>query len=381
MNIVIVAVALHKNTLTGGDKIFVECAKRWILWGHKVKILTNEAGYEYCRSNGIPTNAIEYKQMSWIDASGVYLAMIIKTIVSFFWGVTLDFRKTDVVFASSFFLPDILLGLLIMLKHYETRLVTSFYIYTTSLFGSDYSNGRVKGFFFYLNQSLALLLLKLNRGLLLVASQFDMNVFASVHSFDKRRIFAVRGGVDAEFFASIQKQKKNYDAVFVGRFHPQKCVDELIEIWCGVVNEGNTRVLALIGGGLEEEALREIIVQKRLEKNIVFLGMIDGKKKAMILKSSRIFISASRFDTGNIALDEALACGVPGIIYDLPNLEYPKGVVKVPVGNMNRFVQEIIKLLKNNGKRERLGIEAMEFAKTIDWNIRAKQLLHFFASA
>lgn len=379
MKIAITANALHTNTLTGGDKIFVECAKRWILWGHSVLIITTEAGYIYCVKNGISPNNILVWRMVFFDRFGFPLAILAKTILSFFYSLLILREHFDILFASSFFFPDIIPAIILKIRTPAAHLATSFYIFTKKIPGSDYSGGKIKGFFFYLNEALSLFIIKRFGSSALVASSYDLKHFALLKGFDKHRIMAVGGGVDNKFFASVPKQVIRYDAVFVGRFQPQKCIDELIIIWSMVVKKDPKRKLALIGGGPQESMLRSLVSQKHLDKNVHFLGVLDGIEKAMILKSSRMFISASRFDTGNIALDEALACAIPGIVYNLPQLAYSKGVVKIPIGNHHKFCDAIFDIISHKVTRDGLSQDAVYYAQTIDWDIKAKQILTFLS--
>lgn len=380
MNIVIHANALHTNTLTGGDKIFVECARRWIAGHHYVVIVTNEAGIKYCRDNGIPKKNLSLWRMSWFDRFGVKIAMPVKMVIAFAYAVVSTAHKPDIVFASSFFLPDSLPALVFKLHNPSARLVTAFYVFAQGKWGSGYSGGKFKGFFFYLNERIALFILQRFQGKVLTASAYDRKRFSKMKHFNIKNVMAIRGGVDNAFFASVPGGELRYDAVFVGRFHPQKCVDDLIGIWQEIVKHDQRRTLALVGGGLQESKLRDLVAKYGLEKNIVFMGIRDGIEKVNILKSSRMFVSASRFDTGNIALDEALACGVPGIVYDLPHLDYPKGVMKIPVGNRERFISAILDLLIFEPKRKRLGKKAQSFARTIDWEVKTKLLTKFLTS-
>lgn len=87
MKIVILANTVHTNTLTGGDKIFVECAKRWIARRHDVTIITNEVGRTYCVNSGIAPAYITVWCASVADTFGVFAAMMTKTIVSVIRGV------------------------------------------------------------------------------------------------------------------------------------------------------------------------------------------------------------------------------------------------------------------------------------------------------
>lgn len=377
MKIVIIANTVYTNTLTGGDKIFVECAKRWIKKGHSVLIITNEAGRDYCLQNGIRKKNISVWSNSWADRYGVYVSMIVKTMVSVVSAFTRTYQKADIVFAASFFVPDIVPAFFLKLKNTSSKLVTENYLFSYEKWGRDYSGGKMKGFLFYLNETIAFFIMKRYGNAYLTASSYDRKQFIKKRDFPASKVLAIRGGVDNAFFSSIAEQAILYDAVFVGRFHPQKSVDELISIWEMVVKEEPERVLAIVGNGPLRNQLRDLVQQKKLEKNILFLGAQDGVRKTKILKSSRLFLSASRFDSGNIALDEALSCGVPGVVYDLVRLDYPRGVVKIPVNNQKKFADAILSLLSNEKKRKKMEDAARSFALTLDWDKKASELLKF----
>lgn len=380
MNIVIFANIIHTNTLTGGDKIFVECAKRWMS-EHSVTIVTNEIGKKYCMQNGIASDTIIVWNASWADAFGVYVAMIAKAIICCARSLFFKRKNVDITFASSLFLPDLIPALMLKLRNPASKLVTAAYLFTVNKWGSDYSGGRIKGFLFYLNEVIFLFITKKCKGAVLTASEYDRIQLIRLKNVDKQRVLAVRGGVDNAFFASVPTQDFRYDAVFVGRFHPQKCISALIHIWSEIARRDSRRILALVGGGMLENELRNLVQEKGLQKNVLFMGVQDGVQKAKILKASRVFLSASEFDSGNIALDEALACGVPGIVYALPRLNYPKGVIKVPVGDKESFIEAIHFLLHQEEKREKLSEEALLFAKEIDWNNTAKNIIFLCVSA
>lgn len=380
MKIVIFANIIHTNTLTGGDKIFIECAKRWIAANHSVTIVTNEVGKEYCFQNGIERQNITVWSASWADKCGVYFAMIIKAIVAFLHSFTLDFKDVDIVFASSFFFPDLFPAYMIKRTTPIAQFVIASYLFTYKKWGVDYSAGKSKGFLFYLNQILSLALLKRAHGKIITASAYDKTYLIKNHHIEQGSIFPIRGGVDNAFFMQIPPQEKKFDAVFVGRFHPQKCVLDLIDIWNMVIHEHPKAMLALVGNGQLEQELRHKVHFMKLQNNVVFLGPQDGQTKGRILKSSKVFLSASLYDSGNIALDEALACGVPGVIYDLEHLDYLMGVIKIPTYNDRLFADAVISVLSHKAKREELSKDALIFAQTIDWNRSSESVLNFMSS-
>ncbi|KKU88254.1 MAG: Glycosyltransferase [Candidatus Gottesmanbacteria bacterium GW2011_GWA2_47_9] len=377
MHIVAFANGIHTNTLTGGDKIFVEFCKRWILAGHHVVIITNKVGRRYCMRNGIAASHILLWRASWLDRYGVYAAMLGKTVMSFIRGLFLLQKRVDVIFASSFFFPDIIPAFFLKLRHPHAQLAIASYLFTAKRLGSDYSGGRLKGLLFYLNELASFWLTRRYQGLVLTASSHDKTQLARSQRIDPHDIMAIRGAVDTRFFSPQHSETIRYDAVFVGRFHPQKCIDELLSIWQMMIVRHAHRILALVGDGPLRHKLRTFVLRNNLENNVFFLGVHDGEEKLEILRSSRMFVSASRYDSGNIALDEALACGLPGVVYDLPALEYPQGVLKIPVGNKRLFADAIETLLTDEETYNRLSKEARAFAKTLDWDQKAKEVLAF----
>ena len=66
---------------------------------------------------------------------------------------------------------------------------------------------------------------------------------------------------------------------------------------------------------------------------------------------------------------QALAYGIPGVMFDLPNLKdyYTKGVVKVPLGDSDKFAEEIVRLLTQKEHYEKTAKEAFEFAQEWCW--------------
>jgi glycosyltransferase involved in cell wall biosynthesis len=369
------------TSLSGGDKIFVEYAKRWLHSGETVVIITNEKGRIFCLEHGLNENNIEVWKSSFMDKLDIYISGIYKTIISIVKCLSFCSREYDIVFSSSDFLPDIFSALIAKAKKRKIKWLAACYLLTPCPFSNRYSGYRLRALIFYYEQRIALLLIKNFANAVFTASEKDRNHFYNKRKLFSETVIAIRGGVDFKLIHNIDGQEIIYDAIFVGRFHPQKCVDELIKIWKSVSLFMPGKKLALIGNGRLESMLKKKVTNNEISDSVVFLGKVDDVEKIKLLKSSRIFISASRFDSGNIALDEALACGLPGIIYDLPQLFYPKGVIKVFLGDKEEFVKAILILLGNDKEYYRfMSREGISFASTLDWDIKAMQALKFIKS-
>jgi glycosyltransferase involved in cell wall biosynthesis len=185
------------------------------------------------------------------------------------------------------------------------------------------------------------------------------------------KIFAIRGGVDikeaTEYLNSnnvIPVSKRKYDACFVGRFHQQKGVLVLVDIWKRVVDKRPDACLAMIGNGPLEKKVLDKTRELGVEKNINLFGFLDGEKKFEIFKQSKIVVHPATFDSGGMAAAGAMAWGLPAVGFDLESLRtyYPCGMVKVPLANVGEFAQEILRLLEDPGHYEKMASEARRLA-------------------
>lgn len=198
------------------------------------------------------------------------------------------------------------------------------------------------------------------------------------------KVIAVQGGVDVEASASIPEPKeKRFDAVFIGRFHPQKGVLELVDIWWHVCSEKKDARLAIIGVGDLEGELMKKIKACGLERNIFLFGFKDGVEKLKIFKDSRVVVHPAIYDSGGMAACEAMACGLPGVSFDLPALRtyYPKGMLKTPCYDLEAFAENIMKLLNDETLYRKTSKDALDWAKKWDWDKKAAEILSVVQSS
>jgi len=177
----------------------------------------------------------------------------------------------------------------------------------------------------------------------------------------------------------IFSKNKIYSACFVGRFHPQKGVLALIDIWKEVVRKVPGAKLAMIGNGPLEDEVRKKIEENGLSNNIVLFGFLDGEDKFKIFKQSKIVVHPATFDSGGMAAAEAMAWGLPAVGFDLEALKtyYSRGMDKAPIGDYLAFANAILKLLNNNEYYVQKGKEARDYiVQEWDWNKRAHEILN-----
>ncbi len=198
------------------------------------------------------------------------------------------------------------------------------------------------------------------------------------------RAIIVYGAVDLEqirkWKVKFKKLPKIYDAVFQGRFHPQKGVIELIDIWRYVVDQKSDARLIMIGDGPLMKKIELKIKKLKLEKNIILTGFLfDGEVKYKIFSQSKTVLHPSFYDSGGMAAAEAMAFGLPCIGFDLNSYKsyYPKGMIKVDVGNLKEFSNKVISLLNDRQIRSRVGTEGLDMIKkNWSWDKRAEEIFN-----
>lgn len=193
-------------------------------------------------------------------------------------------------------------------------------------------------------------------------------------------LHAVYGGVDWEAAqAAPPDPQANYAACFVGRLHPMKGIAQLLEAWAVVVQRQPQARLAIIGVGRDDfvQAMHALSRALGLEASIDWLGFRDGRDKYAILKKSRVFLHTSIYDNNGMAACEAMAVGVPAVMFDLPPLRvaYPTGALRAPMGDLQAFGECVVRLLSDDALHARLSVEAVDLARQWAWEARAAAAL------
>lgn len=383
--------ALGKG-LSGGDRIFIEFAKR-LSKNHKVIIHVWDEGYQMCRSQGLlPYQNLTFEIIDvnfWCTFGFIvcYLARIITACFKALF-IKLENNNSFIVYSASEFWMDSLPALILKLKFPKIKWVAAWFQTAPNPLvgfseGGRENTYRLSAFYHWFMQLPIKPLIEGWADFVLVNNEGEKKYFPNLNKQGKTVV--ILGAVNIEDIKIWQNQhsklgfKKIYAAVFQGRFHPQKGVVELIDIWKKVTEKLPGAKLAMIGDGPLMNAVKDRIKQLDLEANIKLLGFVfDGDQKYRIFSQSKIVVHPAFFDSGGMASAEAMAFGIPCVGFDLESYisYYPKGMLKVKIGDFNQFAEEILALLGNEKKREQIGKEAQDMIyKSWSWEQRVDRLL------
>jgi glycosyltransferase involved in cell wall biosynthesis len=125
----------------------------------------------------------------------------------------------------------------------------------------------------------------------------------------------------SEFLSHYPKLQNTRNFLFLGRLHPKKGCDILLDAFAKMSpRKGTSLILAgpdQVGWGQE---LRKQVARLNLTENVVFTGMLQGAMKQGAIASADVFVLPSHQENFGISVVEALAAGLPVLISNRVNI-------------------------------------------------------------
>ena len=385
------AITFSEGGISGGDRLFIECARRWAQKGCQVNIFVCKAGLRNCQRNKLEGVNYVLWSVDGLERLGFTNVLIPKLVVGCIKALIYKPAKVSkqVFFSPSDFWTDVFPACIMKLKRRNAKWVAAFHMVSANPFyGSEQEfveRKRLKrprgwGIVYKLVQLFSIFLMKNFADLILADSRTVKEYLIHKGIAGNKIIDEPHDGIDFNAIQIIAPPSESpYIASYVGRFHPQKGNLDLVEIWDRVCKRKKQAKLALIGVGyrdLELKVRREIKI-RGLEENIDLLGYVDGKDKFEILKGTKVFLFPSYYESFGIAVAEAIAAGVPVVAYDLPPYRavFKEGMITVPLGDKEQFAEKVLELLDNEGLRQEISEKGKEIIKNYSWDRIADRIL------
>jgi glycosyltransferase involved in cell wall biosynthesis len=161
--------------------------------------------------------------------------------------------------------------------------------------------------------------------------------------FDRSPHFVVPNGIEPATYADDRDAARNWVhrflpelrespyVLFLGRLHPKKRLDLLIESFL----KGAPREFRLVIAGPDEAGLWQGLQTRYLRdadaaNRVLHVGMVTGREKAQILAGATLFALPSEHENFGVAALEALAAGTPVLLS--PHVDLIDAVLKAKVG-------------------------------------------------
>lgn len=170
--------------------------------------------------------------------------------------------------------------------------------------------------------------------------------------------------------------------VHIGRVAFEKNIHFIIESLVEVKKQIDDVLLIIAGEGPAEKHLQNLVAEKGLKENVLFIGYLDRNTELKdCYCAGDAFVFASRTETQGLVLLEAMALGVPvvstAIMGTRDILEEGMGAL-VPKDDMQDFTQKLITILQDRELRLVLATEARIYAKQWSKERFAERMIEFY---
>jgi glycosyltransferase involved in cell wall biosynthesis len=369
--ILIFSQSIEPNGTSGSETILIEIFRR-IAKNFNINLYTWKPGYEFYK--GQKFDSVKYIVSNVPLFNNFYISFFTRVV----YGLTLGFRlrvsnpDNTYIYPASDFWPDAIPAIILKIRYPKIRLLGTFFLTAPNPFIGFKEKGSIKlpsinGIFYWLMQKPVFWFYRRFADGIIVTSEPDLIGFSK--QVNRKHFVVIRGGVDISGIKKFESEnktvlkEKKYDAVFMGRFHPQKGVLELIDIWGKVLKTNAKLKLVMIGDGPLMQQAKDKIKKLKLEKEIKLTGYIlKPEERYKIFMQSKIALHPAIYDSGGMAVAEPMAFGLPAIAFDLEALKtyYLKGILKVKINDYNGFAVAILKLLKDKLLYKKTQQEAVE---------------------
>jgi L-malate glycosyltransferase len=190
-------------------------------------------------------------------------------------------------------------------------------------------------------------------------------------------------GVDLDHFrpSPVKDRPSTGFTLFCNRsWEPNYGVDVVARAFVKVAEQRDDISMILLSGGSQGALIRNILVSSGVIERVTFPGNISQTELPRYYRMADLFISASHVDGSSVSLMEALACGLPCAVSDIPaNKEWVADGVNgwvFPDGDVNALAAVILKAIEQRERLPEIGKNARASAEEkADWKRNFGKLL------
>lgn len=193
--------------------------------------------------------------------------------------------------------------------------------------------------------------------------------------------YTIPNVVDEKLFQIGKRDPNSVEILFVGNLiqRPKRILD-IISVFAELYAEGLSFRLKIYGEGKEENACRQLIQEKQLEKTIQLKGTAKREEIAKQMGRSAFLFLFSDFENQPCVISEAQASGIPVVVPDLKGIkEFMKDDLGLlfPQKNREAFKKACRQMIQNYHTYNRENIRAYALEKFSE-EIIAKQFYHAY---
>lgn len=234
----------------------------------------------------------------------------------------------------------------------------------------------------------------LSRTRILIGDCLAVRQKALQFGFPAERVALFPWGVDLQHFApggaaELRQRLGWQDALVLlslRAWEPLYGVDVIVRAFIRAAQKEERLRLLLLGGGSQAAGLRKMLAEQRLLDRVYLGGQVSQNDLPVFYRAADLYLSASHSDGSSVSLMEALACGLPVLVSDIPtNREWVQDGVQgwlFPDGDDAALAEGILQAI---GQQPRLG-EMSRAGRALaeqraDWQVNFQRMLAAYHQA
>lgn len=204
----------------------------------------------------------------------------------------------------------------------------------------------------------------------------------SREGLERKDIKIIPWGIDTSLFVFNEKQvSEPVQFLHIGNLHPVKDQETLLRAF-KIINDKISARLVIIGEGISEGRIRNLITELGLQDKITIRGLLPYEELPAYYKNADVLLHTSLSEGQSEVVTEAMSCGVlvcgtrTGLIYDLPDC-----CLSVPVQDFKTLGKEVIELLSDAQRMKEIRSNAYAWSQvyTIHWT--AKRIAELYSES
>jgi len=144
-----------------------------------------------------------------------------------------------------------------------------------------------------------------------------------------------------------------------GRLAKEKNIEELLDAFALLKQNGTDAQLVMVGSGPAEAELRNKAHMLGIDRDIRFLGMLRGETLVEAINATDVYAIVSRSETQSMTMMQAMSCGLPVIAVNhgaLPEyIVHGENGFLAEGGNVKAIATHLAELLTDPAKRAAFG--------------------------
>jgi len=226
----------------------------------------------------------------------------------------------------------------------------------------------------------------LRRSAVLVGDCDTVSQKAQTFGMPPERIITFPWGVDLVGWRSRKGWQENFVLLCTRSWEAVYGVTTVAKAFVLAAQQRPDLRLVMLGGGSLAPTLRRIFQRGGVQDCVAFPGQIGQNNLPDYYRGADLYLSASLSDGSSVSLMEALACGCPVALSDIPsNREWVDEGVEgwfFPVGDEQALARTILKAAEDNTKLPSIAQAARQRAQSqADWDVNFPNLLQAYQMA